>query len=145
MRERAVRLVLDNQSRHGSRWQAVLSISSKIGCAPQTLLDWVQPTLDSALLYVSDHGESLGENGLFLHAAPYSIAPESQTHVPMLMWFSPDAYKNWGISKDCMKAKLDDPELSHDNIFHSLLGLFDVQSSVYQSGLDMFSSCRPAN
>lgn len=102
-------------------------------------------TRDTALIYVSDHGESLGENGLYLHAAPYSIAPEAQTHVPMLMWFSPDAYKNWGINKACMKGKLDDAELSHDNIFHSLLGLFDVQSSVYRPGLDMFSSCRPAS
>ena len=100
---------------------------------------------DTAMIYVSDHGESLGENGLYLHAAPYSIAPESQTHVPMLMWFTPDAYTNWGINKDCMKGKLDDPELSHDNIFHSLLGLFDVQSAVYQPALDMFSSCRPAS
>jgi lipid A ethanolaminephosphotransferase len=100
---------------------------------------------DTAMIYVSDHGESLGENGLYLHAAPYSIAPEAQTHVPMVMWFSPGAYQDWGISKDCMQAKQGDPELSHDNIFHSLLGLFDVQSTVYQSGLDMFSSCRPAS
>ena len=41
VRERAVRLVLDNEGRHGSRWQAVLSMSSKVGCAPQTLNDWV--------------------------------------------------------------------------------------------------------
>ena len=99
---------------------------------------------DTAMIYVSDHGESLGENGLYLHAAPYSIAPESQTHVPMVMWFAPDAYKNWGIDKGCMQGKLDDPELSHDNVFHSLLGLFTVQSTVYQPQLDMFNSCRPA-
>lgn len=98
---------------------------------------------DTAMIYVSDHGESLGENGLYLHAAPYSIAPQSQTHVPMIMWFSPSAYSHWGIDKGCMQGKLHDPELSHDNIFHSLLGLFAVQSSVYQPGLDMFNSCRP--
>jgi lipid A ethanolaminephosphotransferase len=97
---------------------------------------------DTAMIYVSDHGESLGENGLYLHAAPYTIAPEAQTHVPMVMWFSPAAYKHWGIDQGCMQGKQNDPELSHDNIFHSLLGLFAVQSSVYQPGLDMFSSCR---
>jgi lipid A ethanolaminephosphotransferase len=100
---------------------------------------------DTAMIYVSDHGESLGENGLYLHAAPYSIAPESQTHIPMVMWFSPGAYQDWGIDKGCMQGKLGDPELSHDNVFHSLLGLFDVQSKVYQAPLDMFSSCRPAS
>ena len=97
---------------------------------------------DTAMIYVSDHGESLGENGLYLHAAPYTIAPEAQTHVPMVMWFSPAAYKHWGIDQGCMQGKQNDPELSHDNIFHSLLGLFAVQSSVYQPGLDMLSSCR---
>ena len=62
----------------------------------------------------------------------------------MVMWFSPTAYSHWGIDKGCLQGKLNDSELSHDNIFHSLLGLFAVQSSVYQPGLDMFNSCRPA-
>ena len=42
VRERAVRLVLDNEGQHGSRWQAVMSIAAKIGCTPQTLNDWVK-------------------------------------------------------------------------------------------------------
>ena len=42
VRERAVRLVLDNQGQHESRWSAIVSISSKIGCAPQTLNEWVK-------------------------------------------------------------------------------------------------------
>jgi transposase len=42
VRERAVRMVLDNQGQHDSRWSAILSISAKIGCAPQTLNEWVK-------------------------------------------------------------------------------------------------------
>jgi transposase-like protein len=42
VRERAVRLVLDNEGQHGSRWQAVMSIAAKIGCTPQTLNEWVK-------------------------------------------------------------------------------------------------------
>ena len=42
VRERAVRLVLDNEGQHASRWQAVMSMAAKIGCTPQTLNDWVK-------------------------------------------------------------------------------------------------------
>ena len=96
---------------------------------------------DVAMLYVSDHGESLGEDGLFLHAAPYAIAPAAQTHVPMVAWFSPGAYTSWGLSPDCLRKHQGDT-LSHDNLFHSLLGLFDVQTSEYKPSLDMFLPCR---
>ncbi len=96
---------------------------------------------DTAMVYVSDHGESLGEKGLYLHAAPYALAPREQTHVPMLMWFSQSARNNWGIDEGCLRAKQNDA-FSHDNIFHSFLGLFEVGSSVYQSQLDLFHSCK---
>lgn len=96
---------------------------------------------DTAMIYVSDHGESLGENGLYLHAAPYSIAPESQTHVPMLVWFSQDAFKHWSLDRDCLHLTQEEP-LTHDNIFHTLLGLFDVQSVEYKPAMDMFNGCR---
>ncbi|HSC74618.1 MAG TPA: sulfatase-like hydrolase/transferase, partial [Pseudomonadales bacterium] len=99
---------------------------------------------DTAMIYVSDHGESLGENGLYLHAAPYAVAPEAQTHVPMVAWFSPDAFAHWGIDQNCLKQKQKD-SLSHDNVFHTLLGLFEVQSKEYKPALDMFNSCRSAS
>ncbi|MBO3276401.1 phosphoethanolamine transferase [Pseudomonas schmalbachii] len=107
------------------------------------LLQRNQDRLDTSMLYVSDHGESLGENGLFLHAAPYSIAPEAQTHVPMVMWFGTRTLADQGIDRGCLQGQAEAAELSHDNLFHSLLGLFQVRTGVYQPGLDIFHSCRP--
>lgn len=97
---------------------------------------------DTSMLYVSDHGESLGENGMYLHAAPYAIAPEAQTHVPMVMWFGPSTLGNQGIDRNCLAGKRDEADLSHDNVFHSVLGLLDVHTSLYQPALDIFHSCR---
>jgi len=108
------------------------------------LLKKNQDKYDTSMIYVSDHGESLGENGMYLHAAPYAIAPDAQTHVPMVMWFGQDTLAQEGIDRACLKAKQDEGDLSHDNIFHSVLGLFQVQTGVYQSGLDMFHDCRRA-
>ncbi len=96
---------------------------------------------DTALLYVSDHGESLGENNLFLHGLPYALAPVFQTHVPMLSWLSPAMQRRLNLRMACLQGKAATP-LSHDNLFHSVLGMLDVQTSLYQSGLDVFASCR---
>ncbi|MBP5090663.1 sulfatase-like hydrolase/transferase, partial [Pseudomonas chlororaphis] len=107
------------------------------------LLTHNQERFDTSMLYVSDHGESLGENGLYLHAAPYALAPQAQTHVPMLMWFGQQALSDLGIQRDCLQGKSGEPDLSHDNLFHSVLGLFEVRTSLYQPRLDIFHSCRP--
>jgi len=96
---------------------------------------------DTAMLYVSDHGESLGENGLYLHGLPYSIAPSTQTHVPMVSWISPGFSAAVGANRNCLRARTDEP-LSHDNLFHSVLGLLDVQTSVYKPERDFFEDCR---
>jgi len=101
-----------------------------------------QAEVDTALIYLSDHGESLGEYNLFLHGTPYAIAPEQQKHVPLLLWFS-DSYKaDFAVDTDCL-GKLRDAPLSQDNLFHSMLGLLQVRSAVYQPSLDLFASCRP--
>ncbi|HEX5048055.1 MAG TPA: phosphoethanolamine--lipid A transferase [Gammaproteobacteria bacterium] len=96
-----------------------------------------------ALLYVSDHGESLGENGLYLHGLPYAIAPHEQTRVPMLFWASPDLYQSAGVTEDCVRAGAG-RDLSHDWIFHTVLPLFGVESSAYNEQLDVLASCRGA-
>lgn len=108
-----------------------------------TLLQQQAKTRNTAMVYVSDHGESLGENGLYLHAAPYVIAPRAQTHVPMVVWMPPGAALDWGLNKACLAGQRD-AAYSHDNLFHSLLGLFEVRTEVYRQQLDLFAPCRAA-
>ncbi|MBX9400700.1 phosphoethanolamine transferase [Lysobacter sp. BMK333-48F3] len=98
---------------------------------------------DTALIYVSDHGESLGENGLYLHGLPYAIAPRTQTRVPMTMWFSPGFAASRGLDLQCLRREALRPA-SHDNLFHSVLGLMQVRTSVYARELDLFAPCAPA-
>ena len=100
-----------------------------------------QDGVDTALLYVSDHGESLGEGGLYLHGSPYFMAPEYQNKVPMILWMS-DAFQNrLGLDSSCMAAQKD-VALSHDNLFHSLLGMLDVKTSERNPKLDIFATCK---
>lgn len=95
----------------------------------------------TGLLYVSDHGESLGENGVYLHGLPYFLAPEYQTKVPLILWLSEGFSHNRNINISCLKSKSSDA-LSHDNILHSILGVFDVNTRAYNPSYDLFSSCR---
>lgn len=97
--------------------------------------------VNSALYFVSDHGESLGENGLFLHAAPYFVAPDTQTHVPMVMWLSPQYQAAFGVTDDCLSQQSAQPA-SHDNVFHTVLGVLDVETEVRDAQLDLTTSCR---
>ena len=108
--------------------------------ATMAVLEGMEDT-DSALWYFSDHGESLGENGLYLHAAPYAIAPAEQTHVPMVFWAQPGWYGASGISRECLAARAGEA-YAHDHVFHSLLGLYGVRTDAYQAALDMFAPCR---
>lgn len=98
---------------------------------------------NTALVYVSDHGESLGENGLYLHGLPYSLAPDFQTKIPMILWMSPSFKKAKNINYGCLKNEAQKRDVfSHDNIFHSVLGLMDVETTEYESNLDIFANCR---
>jgi lipid A ethanolaminephosphotransferase len=96
-----------------------------------------------ALLYVSDHGESLGENGLFLHGAPYFMAPATQTQVPMVMWLSKAYTAAFGVDTACLRTEAAQPA-SHDNLFSSVLGLMDIGTSAKGVGADLISACRNA-
>lgn len=96
---------------------------------------------DTAMIYVSDHGESLGEKGLYLHGMPWSIAPSEQTHVPMVMWFSPGFAQASGLDLACLRHRASLPA-SHDNLFPSVLGLMQVNTSEYEPAYDLFATCR---
>lgn len=95
---------------------------------------------DTAMLYVSDHGESLGENNLYLHGLPYAIAPDVQKRVPWITWFSAGFAERHGFTTACLQGQRDQL-VSHDHYFHSVLGLMDVQTSVLRPELDLYRAC----
>ena len=97
----------------------------------------------TALLYMSDHGESLGETGIYLHGLPYALAPDVQKQVPFVAWMSDGMVGRRGIDRSCVGAGTD-AELNHDNLYHSVLGLLDVASPTYRLQLDAFAACRKA-
>lgn len=97
--------------------------------------------VDSAVMYVSDHGESLGESHLFLHGMPYAIAPDVQTRVPMVMWLSAGMQADQGVDMACLERRAAQPA-SHDDLFHTVLGLLDVRTNAYEPALDLLHGCR---
>ena len=105
------------------------------------LLKQQESRYDTALIYLSDHGESLGEHNLFLHGMPRAIAPREQTQIPMVMWMSPGFSAGLGLDMGCLRSHAAAPA-SHDNLFHSVLGLLDVQTGVYDSKFDLAQPCR---
>ncbi|MGI4776829.1 MAG: phosphoethanolamine transferase [Janthinobacterium lividum] len=107
-------------------------------------IDWLKtqsPSFATGLLYMSDHGESLGEYGLFLHGLPYNFAPEVQKHVPMVAWFDDGMKAREGLSTRCLRDDRD-TALTHDNLFHTVLGVMDVKTPTYKPALDAFDKCR---
>ena len=96
-------------------------------------------THEIAMFYMSDHGESLGENGIYLHGLPYFMAPDEQKHISSLIWFG-DKFKN-----DMDMEKLNsykNKQFSQDNLFHTLLGLFEVETGVYKKDMDILNETR---
>lgn len=94
-----------------------------------------------AFIFMSDHGQSLGEDGIFMHSAPFDTAPVDQKNSAFFMWFSKDFLEEFNIDLNCLKNHKNDV-FSQDNIFHSMLGLFNISSKFYQKDLDLFKICR---
>ena len=106
-------------------------------------IDWLarqQAHYQTGMLYMSDHGESLGELGIYLHGMPYAMAPDTQKHIPMVAWLG-NLGERTGVSERCVRGRLDAP-LSHDNLFHTVLGLLDVASPTYEKPMDALAACR---
>jgi lipid A ethanolaminephosphotransferase len=97
--------------------------------------------VDSAMLYLSDHGESLGEDNVYLHGMDWDRAPSQQKHIPMLLWLSPGWQRDSGVQAACVDARKTQPS-SQDNVFHTMLGLFDARTSIYRQSLDLLAGCR---
>lgn len=92
---------------------------------------------ESAMFYVSDHGESLGENGVYLHGMPNFIAPDAQRRVPAIMWFG-----NNFKEKVSSLVKKKGRKYSHDNVIHTILGFMEIKTSVYEEAMDIVHSAQ---
>lgn len=85
----------------------------------------------AVLMYISDHGESLGEFGLYLHGTPISLAPDVQKRIPFLVWANRAAGPLGRLNRR--------DGYSQRNVFHSVMGAFDMHSEIYDPSLDVFA------
>ena len=156
----------DYTGRYPADWQApylpACGSADLKSCPPQELINaydnsvyygniFLQKTIDilksladeynTVLVYASDHGESLGEDGLFLHSMPYDTAPDVQKHIPALIWIASQTARDFGLDMQCLRRHAQQYH-SHDNLFHSFLGLAGISVSEYNSSLDIFAPCR---
>ena len=97
------------------------------------LLKQNQNNFEAAMFYVSDHGESLGENGLYLHGLPNFVAPDSQRHVPAILWTSVNFDE---IDMNAL-SKNRDKKYSHDNLFHTILSFVEVETALFDKSMDI--------
>jgi lipid A ethanolaminephosphotransferase len=96
---------------------------------------------DTVLIYASDHGESLGELGVYLHGMPYAFAPEDQKRVPFLIWTSPAFRSRMGLDDRCLHTRAHQV-VSHDNLYHTVLSVAGLSNQVYDPKLDLLQACR---
>lgn len=101
--------------------------------------------LNTALVYLSDHGESLGEKGLYLHGAPWMLAPEQQTHIPFMFWLSEGYTRDHHIDSACLAKDTLQTAVSQDNVFSTLLGMMNIQTRVRLPDQDILAHCTLAD
>lgn len=130
----------DSETIHNAYDNTILYTDFVLASIIDTLVKNAQ-RISSALFYVSDHGESLGENGMYLHGMPKLIAPRTQIEIPIIVWLSDEFSARIVINQDCIKDKRQQ-SYSHDNVFHTILGFWNIKTNWYKSSLDMFALCR---
>lgn len=109
-------------------------------------VDWLKTQAarhEVALLYVADHGESLGEHGLYLHGLPYALAPAAQTEVPMLLWLGEAWRARLPQAGAWVREGIKPDTASHDLLFHTIYGLTRLRSAEYRAGWDLHRACQP--
>jgi lipid A ethanolaminephosphotransferase len=137
-----------NELRACSREEIVNAYDNSIAYTDRFLsrtiafLEAQRQRFDVALTYVSDHGESLGERGLYLHGMPYAIAPREQVDVPMFWWIPDDAARGLRVDLGCLRARAATRATGHDELYHSIVGLLDVHTPRYIEARDLFAGCR---
>lgn len=92
------------------------------------------------LIYISDHGESLGEKDVYGHGGDFQDAPKEQKEVPFFIWMPKSTRDAFGFNQKCLNNKTKTQQ-SQDTIFHSLLGLMGIHTIIYDEKLDIFSGC----
>lgn len=135
-----------NQLQECERQQVVNAYDNTLVTTDRLLarsIAWLQTqqAFDVGMLYVSDHGESLGENGLYLHGMPYAMAPIEQTHVPMVLWAPEGGGMAKSLKPGCLQSLRDKPA-SHDNLFHTVMGWVGARADVYKPEWDLLAGCR---
>jgi lipid A ethanolaminephosphotransferase len=143
------------------KWQSACESTQLVDCTPDSLVNSYDNAIlytdyvlgkaiellagidghDCGLIYVSDHGESLGEHHFYLHGLPYVIAPKEQTKVPFVMWLSPALKEKTGLTSECLAKRAAQPA-SHDYLPHTLLGLLTVETEAYEPEFDLTATCR---
>ena len=98
--------------------------------------------LQTGMIFVSDHGESLGEHNIYLHGLPFKFAPQEQKSIPMILWLSDSLKQNEHINTSCLQKKAEQDIFSHDNYSHTIMGLLGVSTTVYKENLDLLHGCR---
>lgn len=138
-----------NQLQHCTQQQITNAYDNTIAYTDHILarqiamLQEADSQVDGVLIYASDHGESLGENGIYLHGMPYAFAPAAQKEVPMMVWTSAGYSHRTQLQADCLRAEAAAP-VSHDFFYHTVLGAAEVRNQVYDRRLDLISGCKRA-